>query len=62
MKRDSKYSGNYREELSGEKLYGRNVEPVLELHTEYECIRLCWVRPLQRQSIDENPYLLRLVS
>lgn len=48
MKRDSKYSGNYREELVGGKLHGKNVEPVLELYTEYECIRLYWVRPLQR--------------
>ena len=35
MKRDSKCSGKHREKLGGEKLYGRNVEPVLELYTEY---------------------------
>lgn len=34
MKRDSKHFGNYREKLFGAKLYGRNVEPVLELCTD----------------------------
>ena len=34
MKRDSKYFGNYREELLGGKLYLRNIEPVLEPCTE----------------------------
>ena len=41
MKRDSKYSGNHREKLAGEKLYGRNVEPVLELYTEYVACAIC---------------------
>lgn len=35
LKRDSKYSRHCREKLGGEKLYGRNIEPVLELYTEY---------------------------
>lgn len=38
MKRDSKHFGYCREKLYGEKLYGRNAEPVLELCTDCFCI------------------------
>ena len=48
MKRDSTHPGNHREKPFGARLYGRNVEPVLELYTECDCARLYWVRPLQR--------------
>ena len=52
MKRDSTLFGSHRERPVGERPYGRNVEPVLELYTEYLGARLYWERPLQRKGID----------
>lgn len=58
LKRDSTHFGYYREKPVGARLYERNVEPVLELYTEHIRARLYWVRPLQRQSIDQKSVLI----
>ena len=64
MKRDSKYLEYSREKPVGGRLYRTDIEPVLELCTDYGR-RLfhtgcTGIRPLQRQSIEDKSVLFEV--
>ena len=59
MKRDSKYFGNYREELLGGKLYLRNIEPVLRYLLGYTGNAHYSVRVSKEISVLAKVYIAR---